>query len=264
MKVVVIGGTGLIGSKLVEKLREAGHEALAASPDSGVDALTGTGLAAALETAEVVVDVSNSPAWDDAAVMDFFVTSTHNLLAAETVSGVSYHVALSVVGADRLTDSGYMRAKVAQEEEIKAATIPHTIVRATQFFEFLGRIADSNTDGETVYVPPVMVQPEAADDVAAALAVAAVGAPVNGTVELAGPERFRLDELIRRVLNANRDPRRVEPDEHARYFGAQLDDGSLVPGDDARIAPTRFEDWLDRTTREHGESRRRVDRGETR
>ena len=252
MKIVVIGGTGLIGSKLVEKLREAGHDALAASPDSGVDALTGAGLAEALEKAEVVVDVSNAPAWDDAAVMDFFLTSTHNLLAAETDSGVSYHVALSVVGADRLTDSGYMRAKVAQEEEIKAATIPYTIVRATQFFEFLGRIADSNTDGETVRVPPVMVQPEAADDVAAALAVAAVGAPVNGTVELAGPERFRLDELIRRVLNANRDPRRVEPDERARYFGAQLDDGSLVPGDDARIAPTRFEDWLDRTTREHG------------
>jgi uncharacterized protein YbjT (DUF2867 family) len=252
MKIVVIGGTGLIGSKLVEKLREAGHEPLAASPDSGVNALTGAGLAEALEKAEVVVDVSNAPAWDDAAVMDFFLTSTHNLLAAETDSRVGYHLALSVVGADRLTDSGYMRAKVAQEEEIKAATIPYTIVRATQFFEFLGRIADSNTDGEIVRVPPVLVQPEAADDVSSALAVAAVGAPVNGTVELAGPERFRLDELIRRVLNANRDPRHVEPDESARYFGARLDDGSLVPGDDARIAPTRFEDWLDRTMRESG------------
>ncbi len=248
MKIVVIGGTGLIGSKLVEKLRQAGHDALAASPDSGVDTLTGEGLAEALEKAEVVVDVSNAPDWSDEAVLEFFQTSTRNILAAEATLGVSHHVALSVVGADRLADSGYMRAKVAQEEAIKAATVPYTIVRATQFFEFLGRIADSNTDGETVRVPPVLIQPEAADDVAAAVAVAAVGAPVNGTVELAGPERFRLDRLTRRVLDANGDARRVVADGRARYFGAELDDRSLIPGEDARIAPTRFEDWLDRTT----------------
>jgi uncharacterized protein YbjT (DUF2867 family) len=194
-----------------------------------------------------VVDVSNAPDWDDAAVMDFFLTSSRNILAAETAAGVDHHVALSVVGADRLADSGYMRAKVAQEEAITAATIPYTIVRATQFFEFLGRIAESGADGETVRVPPVLVQPEAADDVAAALAVVAVGAPVNGAVELAGPERFRLDELTRRVLSANGDARRVTADGSARYFGAQVDDRSLVPSDDARIAPTRFEDWLSQT-----------------
>jgi uncharacterized protein YbjT (DUF2867 family) len=246
MKVVVIGGSGLIGSKLVEKLRQAGHDALAASPDSGVDSLTGAGLADALEGAEVVVDVSNAPVWSDAAVLDFFQTSTHNILAAEVAAGVGHHVALSVVGTDRLPDSGYFRAKLAQEEAIKGGAVPHTIVRATQFFEFIGRIADSNTDGETVRVPPVLVQPEAADDVAAALAVAAVGAPVNGTVELAGPEQFRLDDLTRRVLDANGDARRVTADRGARYFGAELDDRSLIPDDDARITPTRFEDWLDR------------------
>ena len=247
MKIVVIGGTGLIGSKLVEKLREAGHDVLAASPDTGVDILTGEGLAEALEAAEVVVDVSNAPVWSDTAVLEFFLTSTRNILAAEVAAGVSHHVVLSVVGTDRLLDSGYFRAKLAQEEAIKAATIPYTIVRATQFFEFVGRIADSNSDGETVRVPPVLVQPEAADDVAAALAVGAVGAPVNGTVELAGPERFRLDELARRVLGANGDPRVVTADGRARYFGAELDDRSLIPGDDARIAPTRFEDWLSQT-----------------
>ena len=247
MKIVVIGGSGLIGSKLVQKLREAGHDPLAASPGSGVDTLTGEGLAEALEAAEVVVDVSNAPVWSDTAVLEFFLTSTRNILAAEVAAGVSHHVALSVVGTDRLPDSGYFRAKLAQEEAIKAATIPYTIVRATQFFEFIGRVADSNTDGETVRVPPVLVQPEAADDVAAALAVAAVGAPVNGTVELAGPEQFRFDELTRRVLGANGDPRVVTAEGRARYFGAELDDGSLVPGDDARIAPTRFEDWLSQT-----------------
>jgi uncharacterized protein YbjT (DUF2867 family) len=248
MKIVVIGGSGLIGSKLVERLREAGHDPLAASPDSGVDTLTGEGLAEALEESQVVVDVSNAPDWSDAAVLEFFQTSARNILAAEVAAGVSHHVALSVVGTDRLLDSGYFRAKLAQEEAIKAATVPYTIVRATQFFEFLGRIAEANADGETVRVPPVLVQPEAADDVAAALAVVAVGAPVNGTVELAGPERFRLDELARRVLGANGDPRGVTADGHARYFGAELDDDSLTPGDDAHIAPTRFEDWLDRTT----------------
>ena len=244
MKIVVIGGTGLIGSKLVEKLGRAGHDPLAASPDSGVDTVTGEGLAEALEAARVVVDVSNTPAWSDEAVLEFFQTSTRNILAAEVAASVSHHVALSVVGTDRLLESGYFRAKLAQEEAIKAATVPYTIVRATQFFEFLGRIAEASIDGETVRVPPVLVQPEAADDVAAALAVVAVGAPVNGTVELAGPERFRLDELARRLLGANGDPRGVTADGHARYFGAELDDDSLIPGDDARIAPTRFEDWL--------------------
>jgi uncharacterized protein YbjT (DUF2867 family) len=244
MRIVVVGGSGLIGSKLVERLRGAGQDPLSASPDSGVDTLTGEGLAEALEDAEVVVDVSNAPMWDDAAVLEFFQTSTRNVLVGEVRAGVSHHVALSVVGTDRLQESGYFRAKLAQEEAIRAGSIPFTIVRATQFFEFIGRIADSNSDGDTVRVPPVLVQPEAADDVAAALAVAAVGAPVNGTIELAGPERFRFDELIQRVLDANGDARRVSADEGTRYFGAALAEGSLIPGDDAHVAPTRFEDWL--------------------
>jgi uncharacterized protein YbjT (DUF2867 family) len=244
MKIVVIGGSGLIGSKLVNKLREDGHDPLAASPDSGVDILTGEGLAEALEGAQVVVDVANAPAWDDAAVLDFFQTSSRNLLAAESAAGVGHHVTLSVVGIDRLPESGYFRAKVAQEELVKAGPIPYTIVRATQFFEFIGRIADSSTDGDTVVLPPALVQPEAADDVAATLADVAVAAPLNGTVELAGPEAFPLDELARRVLRAKGDARRVTADPKVRYFGAELDDSSLTPGDDARIAPTRFEEWL--------------------
>jgi uncharacterized protein YbjT (DUF2867 family) len=244
MKIIVIGGTGLIGSKLVEKLRKDGHEPLAASPDSGVNALTGEGLAEALEGAQVVVDVANSPAWEDAAVLDFFQTSSRNLLAAETAAGVGHHVTLSVVGTDRLPDSGYFRAKLSQEEVVKAGPVPYTIVRATQFFEFIGRIADSSSDGETVRLPPALVQPEAADDVASTLADVAVGAPLNDTVELAGPEAFRLDELARRLLKASDDRRQVTADVHARYFGAELDDRSLTPGGDARIAPTRFEDWL--------------------
>jgi uncharacterized protein YbjT (DUF2867 family) len=244
MKIVVIGGTGLIGSKLVEKLREQGHEPLAASPDTGVDTLTGEGLEEALEGAQVVVDVANAPAWDDAAVMDFFRTSSQNLLAAEAAASVKHHVALSVVGADRLPESGYLRAKVAQEETVKAGSVPYTILRASQFFEFIGRIADSSMNGESVHLPPVLVQPESADDVAAALADVAVHEPVNAIVELAGPEQFRLDELARRVLRAKNDPRPVTADVHARYFGAELDDHSLTPGSAARIAPTRFEDWL--------------------
>jgi uncharacterized protein YbjT (DUF2867 family) len=248
MRVVVIGGSGLIGSKLVAKLREAGHDPLSASPDSGVDTLTGEGLHEALDGAEVVVDVSNAPAWDDAAVMDFFQTSSRNILAAETAAGVSHHVALSVVGTDRLQDSGYFRAKLAQEEAVKAASVPYTILRATQFFEFLGRIADSSTEGDTVHLPPVFIQPEAADDVAAALAEVAVSPPANGIVELAGPEAFRFDELVRRVLSAKNDPRRVTADVRARYFGAELDERSLTPGDNPRIAPTRLEDWLSRST----------------
>ena len=245
MKIVVIGGSGLIGSKLVDKLRTGGHEPLAASPDSGVNVLTGEGLAEALAGAQVVVDVANAPAWDDAAVLDFFQTASRNLLAAETAAGVGHHVTLSVVGADRLAaESGYMRAKIAQEELVKAGPVPYTIVRATQFFEFIGRIADSGTDGDTVRLSPALVQPEAADDVASTLADVAVGAPLNDTVELAGPEAFRLDELARRVLKARDDQRQVTADVHARYFGAELDDRSLTPGDDARIAPTRLEDWL--------------------
>jgi uncharacterized protein YbjT (DUF2867 family) len=244
MKIVVVGGSGLIGSKLVEKLRGVGHDPFAASPDSGVDTLTGEGLAEALEDAQVVVDVSNAPMWEDAAVLEFFQTSTRNTLAAEAALGVGHHLALSVVGTERLLESGYFRAKRAQEEAIEAGPIPYTIVRATQFFEFVRRIADSNSDGETVRLPPVSIQPEAADDVAAALAVAAVGTPVNGVVELAGPERFRLDELVRRVLTAKGDTRRVIADPGTRYFGAELDDRSLIPGDDAHIAPTRFEEWL--------------------
>ena len=244
MKIVVIGGTGLIGSKLVEKLREIGHEPLAASPDTGVNTLTGAGLAEALERAQVVVDVSNSPVMDDAGVLNFFQTSSRNLLAAEAAAGVAHHVVLSIVGADRLPGSGYLRAKVAQEEAVKEAPVPYTILRASQFFEFIGRLADSSSNGETIHLAPAFVQPESADDVAAALADVAVNEPVNGIVELGGPEQFRLDELARRVLRANNDVRRVETDVHARYFGAELDAYSLTPGANARVAPTRFEDWL--------------------
>jgi uncharacterized protein YbjT (DUF2867 family) len=242
MKIVVIGGTGLIGSKLVTRLRADGHDPLAASPNSGVDIITGKGLAEALAGAEVVVDVSNAPAWDDAAVMDFFQTSARNILAAETAAGTRHHVALSVVGTDRLQGSGYFRAKLAQEEAIKAAAIPSTILRATQFF---GRIADSSTRDGTVPLPPIFFQPEAADDVAAALADIAEGAPVNGTVELAGPERFRLDELVRRFLSANDDPRHVVTDVHAPYYGLEVtDERVLIPGDNSRIGATPFADWL--------------------
>jgi uncharacterized protein YbjT (DUF2867 family) len=244
MKIVVIGGTGLIGSKLVEKLRRAGHEPLAASPESGVDTYTGEGLERALEGAPVVVDVSNAPNWDDAKVLDFFQTTARNVLAAEATAGVRHHVALSVVGTDRLSDSGYFRGKLAQEEAVQAGSVPYTILRATQFFEFIGRVADSSMEGGRVHLPPVLVQPEAADDVATALADVALSEPVNGIVELAGPEQFRFDELARRVLRANNDPRRVTADVHARYFGAVLDDHTLTPGSNARIAPTRFEDWL--------------------
>jgi len=244
MNIVVIGGSGLIGSKLVERLGRAGHEASAASPESGVDTYTGDGLEQALEGAEVVVDVSNAPAWDDAAVLDFFQTTSRNLLAGEATAGVHHHVALSVVGTDRLPGSGYLRAKLAQEEAVRGSSVPYTILRATQFFEFIGRIADSSMNGDAVHLPPVLVQPEAADDVAATLAEIAVAAPVNGTVELAGPERFRFDELIRRYFDAKNDSRLVEADMHARYFGAELDDNSLIPLGDAHIAPTRLEDWL--------------------
>jgi uncharacterized protein YbjT (DUF2867 family) len=247
MKIVVIGGTGLIGSKLVERLRKAGHEPLAASLDTGVNTLTAEGLSEALDGAHVVVDVSNAPGADDDAVLDFFQRSSRNILAAEVAAGVKHHVVLSIVGADRLPESGYFRAKIGQEEAVIADSVPYTIVRASQFFEFMGRLADSSMIGESVHLPPVLVQPEAADDVAAALADVAVNEPMNGIVELAGPEQFRLDALARRVLSAHNDPRRVAADPHARYFGATLDDHSLTPGANARIAPTRFEDWLSRS-----------------
>jgi uncharacterized protein YbjT (DUF2867 family) len=244
MKIVVIGGSGLIGSKLVTKLSEQGHEAVAASPNSGVNTITGEGLAEALTGASVVVDVSNSPSWDDAAVLNFFETSTRNQLAAEATAGVGHHVALSIVGTDRLVDSGYFRAKLAQENLIKSSSIPYTIVRATQFFEFVKGIADiSMVDGK-VHLSHAFIQPMAADDVAGALDRIATGAPVNGTIEIGGPEKFRLDELVQRGLAARNDAREVVADPQARYSGALLNDDSLVPGADAQLAETRFEDWL--------------------
>jgi len=246
VKIVIIGGSGLIGKKLVNNLRQRGHEVVPASPSSGVNTITGEGLAAALVGAQVVVDVANAPLWEDKAVLEFFETSGRNLLAAEANAGVGHHVALSVVGTDRLLASGYFRAKMAQETMIKASPIPYTIVRATQFFEFVGAIAQSATDGQTVRLPPALMQPIVSDDVAAAMADVAVEKPVNGTVELAGPEPIRLDELVRRYLSANRDARKVTTDVHARYSGIEVNDQSLTPSKSARLGPTRFEDWLSR------------------
>jgi len=245
MKIVVVGGTGLIGSKLVVKLREHGHQAVPASLESGVNTLTGEGLAGAMDGAAVAVDVTNAPSFEDAAVLRFFQTSTRNLLNAEAGAGVGHHVALSVVGTERLSQSGYFHAKIAQEELIEGASIPYSIVHATQFFEFIKSIADAATDGDTVRLAPVLIQPIAADDVASAVGRIAVGSPVNGTVEVAGPQRFRLDELVRRDLSARHDPRNVISDPDARYFGAELGEQTLVPGDDAILAETRFEDWFD-------------------
>jgi len=244
MKIVVIGGSGLIGSKLVTKLREQGHEAIAASPNSGVNSITGEGLAGVLEGAVVVVDVTNSPSWEDAAVMKFFETSTRNLLAYEAAAGAGHHVALSVVGTERLLASGFFRAKMVQENLIKDSSIPYTIIRATQFFEFVKGIADISVDGSKVHLPPVLFQPMAADDVASAVGRIAVGAPANGTVEIAGPEQFRLDELVRRQLAQLHDPREVVADPHARYSGAEVSERTLVPGTDAQLGETRFETWL--------------------
>jgi uncharacterized protein YbjT (DUF2867 family) len=244
MKIVIIGGTGLIGSKLVTRLREHGHQAVPASPDTGVNTLTGEGLADVLAGAAVVVDVSNSPSFDDAAVLKFFETSTTNLLAAEAAAGVGHHVALSVVGCDRMPESGYFRAKVAQEKLIRNSPIPYSIVRATQFFEFVKRIADDATDGNTVRIPPVLFQPMAAADVANAVGRVAVGAPLNGVIEVAGPQQFRFDELIRLGLRARHDSREVVADPHARYFGAEVGERALVPGADASLGEIRFEDWL--------------------
>jgi uncharacterized protein YbjT (DUF2867 family) len=246
MKIVVIGGHGLIGSKLVEKLDDHGHDAVAADLSTGVNTLTGEGLTEVLEGAEVVIDVSNSPSFEDAAVLEFFQTSTGNLLAAEQEAGVGHHVALSVVGTDRLSESGYFRAKIAQEQLIKSSSIPYSIVHATQFFEFVKSIAAAATDGDTVRLAPVLVQPIAADDVAGAVARISVGSPVNGIVEVAGPEQYRLDQLIREDLRARHDLRPVVADPDARYFGAKLTETSLIPGAEAELAETRFEDWRSR------------------
>jgi uncharacterized protein YbjT (DUF2867 family) len=244
MKIVVIGGSGLIGSKLVERLREAGHAVVAASPNTGVNTLTGEGLAEALSGAEVVVDVANSPSFDDQAVMDFFLTSGRNLLAAEAAAGVKHHVALSVVGTQRMVDSGYMRAKAAQESLIKASGIPYSILQSTQFFEFIERIATSAFDGEVYRLSPALMQPILSDEVVEELADIALGAPLNDTVEVGGPEPIPMDELAREVLSAREDVRPVVADAHARYFGAELNDQSLIPGPKARIGSTTFGDWL--------------------
>ena len=244
MKIVVIGGTGLIGSKLVIKLRAQGHDAIAASPNTGVNTLTGEGLAEVLKDASVVVDVSNSPSWEDTAVMKFFETSTRNLLTYGAAAGVGHHVALSVVGTDQLSESGYFRAKIAQEKLIKGSTMPWSIVHATQFFEFLKGLADTASDGNKVRLPPVLFQPMAADDVASAVGRIAVGPPQDGTVEIGGPEEFRIDDLVRRLLAALKDPREVIADPNARYSGAKISDKTLVPGNNARLGETTFETWL--------------------
>ena len=246
MKIVVIGGSGLIGKKLVKNLRQQGHEVVAASPSLGVNTVTGEGLAEALAGAQVVVDVANAPSWEDKAVLEFFETSGRNLLAAEAAAGVGHHVALSVVGTDRLLASGYFRAKMAQENLIKASPIPYTIVRATQFFEFVGGIAQSATEGQTVRLPPVLMQPIVSDDVATVMADAALAEPLNGTVDLAGPEPIRQDDLVRQFLNATRDARTVITDSKTLYYGIAVNDQSLTPGDNPRLGPTRFADWLSR------------------
>jgi uncharacterized protein YbjT (DUF2867 family) len=275
LKIVVVGGTGLIGSKIIEILRAHGHpgrgdvgrgvldandeadlqfwpqgvcsdwiDAIAAAPDTGVNTLTGEGLADALEGASVVVDVTNAPSWEDNAVLKFFETSTRNLLASEAAAGVGHHVALSVVGSERLLESGYFRAKIAQEELIKSSSIPYSIVRATQFFEFIKAIADFSTEGNTVRLPPALIQPMAAVDVAAAVCRVTLGSPVNGAIEVGGPEQFRLDELVRRRLAAIDDPREVISDPHGRYYGIQVSGRSLLPDNGAQLGETRFEDWL--------------------
>jgi uncharacterized protein YbjT (DUF2867 family) len=247
MRIVVIGGTGLIGTKLVNRLRQAGHEVVAAAPNTGVNTITGEGLAEALAGTQIVVDLANAPSWEDHAVLEFFETSGRNLLAAEAAAGVRHHIALSIVGADRLPDSGYLRAKIAQEALIKASKTPYTIVRSTQFFEFVPGITQAATDGQTVRLSPALMQPIASDDVAAALADVALAPPANGTIEIAGPDRLGMAELARRFLNAKKDPRQVVPDVHARYFGTEVDDRSLVPAGSPRVGPTHYGDWLDRS-----------------
>jgi uncharacterized protein YbjT (DUF2867 family) len=248
MKIVVIGGTGLIGSKTVERLRKKGHEVIAASPNSGVNTITGEGLAEALTGAQVVIDLANSPSFEDQAVLEFFETSGRNLLSAEKAAGVKHHIALSVVGAERLPNSGYLRAKMAQEKLIRDSGIPYTIVHSTQFFEFLGGIAQSATVGQNVPLPSAYFQPIASDDVADIMTDVALSPPINGMIEIAGPEPVRMSDLVARFLKATNDPRNVIADPHARYFGTELDDRSLVPGDHPRIGATRFEDWLGRAS----------------
>ncbi|TDU32606.1 uncharacterized protein YbjT (DUF2867 family) [Panacagrimonas perspica] len=248
MKIVVIGGNGLIGSNIVSRLRLNGHQTVAASPRTGVNTVTGQGLAEALAGAQVVVDVSNAPSFEDRAVLEFFETSSRNLQAAEAAAGVEHHVALSVVGLERLPDSGYFRAKLAQETLIKASKIPYTLLRATQFFEFVEAITNSGVDGNGFRLSPALIQPIASDDVCAVLADLAVGTPVNGTVEVGGPDRFPLDELARKFLASRGDKREVIADIRAGYFGAKLDDRSLVTDADARIGPTRFQNWLSRAS----------------
>jgi len=251
VKIVVLGGTGLIGSKIVNLLRVSGHEAVAASPSKGINSITGEGLTEALNGAQVVVDVTNSPSFEDKAVLDFFETSTRNLLAVEAKTGVGHHIALSIVGSERLPASGYLRAKVAQENLIKASPIPYTIVRATQFFEFVGRIADEATSGQAVHLPSVLFQPIFSDDLAANLAKIAVAKPLNGTIELAGPDALPFDEVVRQYLVARHDPRKVIRDEQARYFGTTLEKRSLVPGENALLGSCHFADWLSRTAPQH-------------
>lgn len=247
MKIVVIGGSGLIGSNLTSRLRAKGHEVVAASPDSGVNTITGEGLTEALAGAQVVVDVANSPSFEDKAVLEFFEMSGRNLMAAEVAAGVRHHLALSVVGADRLHESGYLRAKMAQERLIRSSGVPYTIVRATQFFEFIDRIIQAGTDGDVIRLSPALLQPIAADDIAATLADLVVGSPLNAIVEVAGPQACPLDKLARKFLAASGDRRQVIADVHARYFGAELNDQSLTPGDNPRIGATNFEDWLRRS-----------------
>jgi len=246
MRIVVIGGTGLIGSKLVAKLAAHGQEAVPAAPSTGVNILTGEGLGDALAGAKVVVDVSNSPSFEDTAVLEFFEKSTRNILDAEAAAGVGHHVALSVVGTDRMADSGYMRAKIAQEKLIENSSIPYTIVHATQFFEFAVRTADEASDGGTVRVPPVLIEPMAADDVAAAVCDVALAAPLNGTIEIAGPQPMPFEDWVRRGLRAAGDERAVVVDPQARYFGIRLSERTLLPGDGARLGATTFDDWLSR------------------
>jgi len=246
MKIVVIGGTGLIGSKLVKKLQEKSHDAIAAAPNTGVNTITGEGLKEALSGAQVVVDLANAPVWEDKAVLEFFETSGRNLMAAEKAAGVKHHLALSIVGSDRSPDSGYLRAKVAQENLIKASGIPYTILRSTQFFEFVGGIVKSGTEGDVVRLSPALFQPIASDDVVATLAELTLAAPLNGTVEVAGPEACPMDKFARKFLAANGDKRKVIADVHWRYFGAELNDRSLTPGDRPRLGSIRFDDWLSR------------------
>ena len=247
MKIVVLGGTGLIGNKVVNLLRARGHEVVAASPSQGINSITGEGLTEALTGAQVVVDVTNSPSFEDKAVLEFFETSTRNVLAAEVKTGAVHHVALSIVGSERLPASGYLRAKVAQEKLIKASPIPYTIVRATQFFEFVGRIADEATSGQTVHLPSVLFQPIFSDDLATNLARIAAAKPLNATIELAGPDALPFDEVAREYLVAHHDPRTVVTDEQARYFGTTLEKRSVAPDENALLGSTHFADWLSRT-----------------